>query len=231
MTKKNIKIIPAIMPENYEDLVSYTDRVVSLVDLVQIDVMDGKYTNSISWPYNKKDRHFDDILSEEEGFPNWENLNFCLDLMVLDPYTEALKWINTGVSEIVLHWGSLKKDDPIKLIKQLQERDIKVTIAKIPSEDISEFQYLFSVINSVQFMGIENVGFQGEPFVKDVIKQVSDFHKKYPDMDIMIDGGINIETAEEFKKAGADRLVSGSFIFTNQDGVKEAIANLKEAFN
>ena len=48
------------------------------------------------------------------------------------------------------------------------------------------------------------------------------------DIDIEVDGGINNETAETVKKAGANILVSGSYIVNSND-YKESINNLKKS--
>lgn len=229
--KKEIEIIPAIMPDSYKDLVSYTERVSGLVSWVQIDVMDGKYTNSITWPYTKGSKHFDEIINGDEGLPHWEDLDFGIDLMVKDPYAEAPRWLAAGASRIVLHWGSLKGGDIKKLIETIKEVGVEVCIAKVPHEDIFELEEFLPLIDSIQFMGIDKVGFQGEPFVEKVLDDVDKFHRKYPNIEIAVDGGINSDTAKEFAKLGAKRLISGSFIFNNENGVKEAIKELFEVCN
>ncbi|MDA8611463.1 hypothetical protein N9L18_01195 [Candidatus Pacebacteria bacterium] len=225
---KEVEIIPAIMPTSYKDLVSHTDRVSGLVTWVQVDVMDGKYTNSISWPYTKGSKHFEEIINGEEGLPNWEDFDFSIDLMVRDSYAEVPKWIAAGASRIILHWGSLKGGDIKGLIETIKEVGVEVSLAKVPHEDIFEIEEFVSLVDSIQFMGIDQIGFQGEPFVESVIDDIADFHKKHPEVLISIDGGVNSETAKKFIKAGARRLVSGSFIFANQNGVKESIAELTE---
>lgn len=236
----SIEIIPAIMVNKYKDLVSHANRIVNLVSWVQIDVMDGRFTDSISWPYTKGSKYFEDILNGNEGLPHWEDLNYSVDLMVNDPYTEAPKWLAAGVSRIIIHWGSLFKikenranKNPVDLINTLIQGGVEVCIAKAPHDDIFEIEEFLSnfsngEISSIQFMGIDRVGYQGEPFVESVFDDVEKFHKKHPEIKISIDGGINLETAKEFAKLGVSRLVSGSFIFSNEDGVKEAIQKLKE---
>lgn len=47
------------------------------------------------------------------------------------------------------------------------------------------------------------------------------------DIDIEVDGGINAETVEQAKEAGANILVAGSYVL-NSSNLKEAISNLKK---
>ena len=46
---------------------------------------------------------------------------------------------------------------------------------------------------------------------------------------VMVDGGINAETARECAAAGAGALVAGSFVFKHPDGVDAAVRTLREA--
>jgi pentose-5-phosphate-3-epimerase len=123
MMDTTVKIIPAIMPDDYEDLVAKAGLVKNKVDWVQIDVMDGKYTKSISWPYSSNE-HFNDILNGDEGLPFWENINYELDLMVQDPESEALKWVNAGAGRIILHLKTLDNNFEILIdkLKRIRSR-------------------------------------------------------------------------------------------------------------
>ncbi|MFW5887839.1 MAG: hypothetical protein ACOCUH_03470, partial [Bacteriovoracia bacterium] len=53
--QKEIEIVPTVMPESYEDFVEKIEKVGELVNIIQIDVMDGKFVPSTSWPYNNQD--------------------------------------------------------------------------------------------------------------------------------------------------------------------------------
>lgn len=208
-----VEIIPAIMPDDFEELASDVSLIGNKVEWVQIDVMDGKYTDSVSWPYADPDKHFTEILNEDEGLPNWQNINYELDLMVSDPYKEAEKWVRAGVARIVLHLSTLKNGDTEILIEKLRGLNIEVGIALLPSESFTEIENILSKIDFVQFMGIEKVGFQNQDFAEVVLENISEFHKKYPEKIISVDGAVDTNTSKALVEAGATRLVSGSFIF------------------
>ena len=55
-----MEILPAIMPESYADLEDKARRVAGLVHYAQIDIMDGNFVPSMSWPYKNNNK-------EEEG--------------------------------------------------------------------------------------------------------------------------------------------------------------------
>lgn len=218
-----VKIIPAIMPNDYEDLQSKVNLVRHSVDWVQIDVMDGKYTGSYSWPYGVRWKHFAEMMSEDEGLPYWKDVEYELDLMVSEPYVEALKWAKTGVGRIILHWKTIKEGEYENLISELKNFGIEVGIALLPTEDFSEIENIINQIDFVQFMGIQKVGFQSQPFSPEVLDNIKSFREKYPEKIISVDGGVDLITAGKLVSVGVNRLVSGSFVFEGspEDNIKE----------
>jgi ribulose-phosphate 3-epimerase len=66
-------------------------------------------------------------------------------------------------------------------------------------------------LDAVQFMTVQP-GLQGQQFLSDVLPKVRRFHAQYPEMPIMVDGGITPTTAMVCAHAGASLAVSGSYI-------------------
>lgn len=238
------KIIPTVMPENEDDFREKIDTVFRYVDTIQIDVMDGKFVNSTSWPYNDFGNIFwDKLKTQDEGLPQWEKVNFEIDLMVENQIEEATNWINAGVSRIIGHVEAFTSDEMIAEFIELGKNSmVEVYLALAPStdvnrikkwikseamdEDLNENSISEYKIDGVQFMGIENVGYQGQPFAEEIIKKISELHAEFPNLIISVDGGVNEETAPELIEAGATNLASGSYIFNSSDP-KEAIDYLK----
>ena len=84
-------------------------------------------------------------------------------------------------------------------------------------------------IDFVQFMGIENIGYQGEPFDERVFEKIRELRERFPDTIISVDGGVSLENADKLIEAGANRLVSGSAIFESGDiaGTVEVFQNMR----
>ena len=72
-------------------------------------------------------------------------------------------------------------------------------------------------------------GFGGQGFLYDMTEKISELKKIIDQrglaLPIEVDGGINIETAKLVKKAGAEILVAGSYLF-GADDMKEAVRNI-----
>ena len=219
MVQENLssEIIPAILPQSIEDLREKLSRVAKLVPLVQIDVCDGNLTPEASWPYNGDTNVFEKILSEDDGLPFWDVVNFEIDLMVASPEEEVEKWVLAGAQRIVLHYESSTPEILTQLFFDLKDRGIETALAihvETPAEVVDSFAHL---LDEVQVMGIEDVGFQGEPFAEVVLPKIKAIREKYPHLNISVDGGMNVETAQLVLEAGANRIVAGSAIFQNYD--------------
>ncbi len=232
-----IEIIPAILPKNYEDLKNKIALVRGTVPIAQIDICDGIFVPSKTWPFDFAqgepfDSHFQAILNEQEGMPFWEDIDFELDLMVADAVTNFDIYIKLGAKRIIFHIeavGDLKEfKDFIEGMDVYIRETIEIGIAiniKTPVEQI------FPLVNDVDFvqcMGIDEIGFQGQEFDKKVIENIKILKEKFPDLSISVDGGVNFETAPLVVEAGATRLTLGSILLNTDDiiGTIEEFKNL-----
>lgn len=226
-----MEIIPAILPKNYFDLEEKLARVRGLSRAVQIDICDGKFTPRASWPYGKKttgrdsadrrgaahgDTKFNAIISENAGLPNWEDFDFEIDLMVANPSVLADEWVAAGASRLVIHQESVSADDFQKLAERLSGL-VAVGVALNSATPVQEIESLIPHVSFVQYMGIRKIGFQGQSFDDRVIDQVSELRKRYPELTISVDGGVNLENGPLLLSAGANRLVVGSALFENEN--------------
>ncbi len=230
-----IEIIPAILPLDYADLREKVSRVSGATSLIQIDICDGKFVPSSTWPNGKHDRHFEAMLHEEEGLPEWETIDAEIDLMVSNPADVAGEWITVGAKRLVFHFESVK-DFGAMLADFIKEYgragadsfapEIGVALnVDTPNDAIEPF---VNDVDFVQFMGIARIGFQGQPFDERVLEKIRTFHAKHPDKPISVDGGVDFDTAPVIAEAGATRLVSGSAILENENPL-EAIHELEAA--
>jgi len=235
------EVLPAIIPISYEDLKEKMSVVRGLTSLVQIDVCDGKFVSSKCWPYvGDEENNFEKILKEDEGFPFWQDMDFEADLMVQNPETEAEKWIKAGAKAIVLHYESSPKIlDLVNILRKdygyLADSVAGIEIGLAINIDTSNTvldEFLKAdkdgkvLVDFVQFMGIKKIGYQGQEFNEEVLKKIKTLRKKYSDIIISIDGGVNFDNYKDLIKAGANKLISGSAIFESEN-IKEAIKEME----
>ncbi|MFZ2303883.1 MAG: hypothetical protein WAV98_03800 [Minisyncoccia bacterium] len=218
-----IEIIPAIMPKDYEHLDEMVNLFVGVVPMVQLDIMDGKFVPERTWPY-PKDAHFDAIVSEEEGMPRWEDINFEVDLMVRDPELAVPKWVSAGARRIIVHVESMVDFEKIRA--SVPVGLIELGLAINTTTPLSAIEPYLDKVDFVQCMGIARIGFQGESFDERVLNHMRALRASHPEMPISIDGSVNIVTARTLVDAGATRLVAGSAIL-EADDFTQAIAEMQ----
>lgn len=210
-----MKIIPAILPRNYNAVYQGIDMIKGLSNEVQIDICDGKFVPTITWPYwkseEKMDLEFELLIKEYRGLLEWDTIDYEFDLMILEPSAEdARNWVAAGASKIILHIESSSDLDPaIAVLDGL----VQIGIAINNTTDISKLNKYLGRFQYIQIMGIRKAGFQGQNFEMDTLEKIKEVKKAFPDVPVQIDGGVTLENAKLIKEAGADRIVSGSALF------------------
>jgi len=219
MTKKNI--IPAILPNRFDEIEASVKAVEGTVDTVQLDIVDGVFAPNKTWLFNGKDASIlQELEAETRGMPRWETMNYELDLMVKDPLTHIEHFLMLGPSKVIFHLESVKESELLQYFETLSEV-VRTTISfgmaisiGTPPEDIAPFA---PFISTIQCMGISDIGFQGQAFNVDALAQIRRAKELYPDKRISVDGGVNAASIPLIIEAGADTLVIGSALFGNDN--------------
>ncbi|HPS21569.1 MAG TPA: hypothetical protein PLO44_02060 [Candidatus Paceibacterota bacterium] len=229
-----IEVIPAVLSQNYEDMKNKIALVRGIVPVVQIDLCDGVFVKNKTWPFTTggaDDMNFHRIMNEEEGMPFWEDIEFELDLMVADAVENFDIYTKLGPKRVVFHVEAVGNLNEFKNFLEGMDvyiRDsIQMGIAINVDTEITE--QVLSLINHVDFvqcMGIEKIGFQGQDFDERVLEQIKKLKEKYPDLIISVDGGVNLDTAQELVDAGVNRLVAGNAILKSVD-IRETISEFE----
>lgn len=222
------EIIPAIMPKKWGDIEWSVEQVVGLAKVVQIDIMDGKFVKNVSWPYGADDAaSYTKILGEEQGMPLWEEIDYELDLMIADVGAEFDNLMKLAPKRIVLHIEAMPEMKAfLENMEPYFREHVEWGVAINTTTDIAAIADIIPLVSFVQCMGIEKIGYQGQPFDKRVLNQIDRLRKEYPALTISVDGGVNHETAPLLIDAGADRLVIGSAVFKSAD-IRETMLEFK----
>ena len=218
------EILPAIMPQSLNDIERKVTPFVDKARTVQIDIMDGVFTKHATWPYRSDDDSFSLIESEQEGMPFWDDVDYEIDAMVADPQKEFAKLVKIGPTRMVFHIESLS--DSIAFFESIEPYYLETIEFGIALNTTTPIETIFPLIDGayvkfVQCMGIEKIGYQGNPFDERVLTQMNALLEKYPDLIISVDGSVNEDTAERLVNAGASRLVIGSALMNATDPISE----------
>ncbi len=225
------EIIPAILPQDFNDLRNSLAKVVGIAKTIQIDMCDGVFVETKTWPFFRDDyATIDPIMNEEEGLPFWDSINFEFDLMVMNAYTQFEFFTRLGAQKIIFHLEAEQNKEQFKEFLQgldmYTRENISIGIAINTTTPIEELASFISYIDFVQCMGIEHIGMQGEPFDERVLSQIKSLRTAYPELTISVDGSVNEDTAPLLKEAGASRLVVGSALMQSFD-IRETMRELE----
>ena len=219
-----MEIVPAILTKSYEDLKNKISLVKGFIPMVQVDICDGKFVTSTTWPFlgsNVLEKHFLAILDEREGMPFWEEIDFELDLMVNDAIENFDIYSKLSPKRMIFH---IEAFENINTLSEFLEgldpylKDIiEFGVAKNPKTDMAKLEKVLPFVSFVQLMGIDNIGRQGEEFQNSILEDIKYLKNKYQGIKISVDGGVDENNAYDLSEAGVDILVSGSAIYNSED--------------
>ncbi len=204
-------VLPAIIPHTKEQLTEEIKKVAGFAKLIQVDISDGVFVPVKSWPYNGRDADFfEQLKSEEIGWPRWEEVEIEAHLMVKSPEDTVADWIHSGVTSVVAHIEAT--DNFQKVIDICRQHTVAVGVAIKPSTDISRIASFAEQVDFIQVMGSDTLGKHDVKLDMKAVEKIKALRELYPERIIAIDIGVSEDTAEMLVSAGANKLISGGAI-------------------
>ena len=195
-----------------EESATFFELETAKTDYFHIDVMDGKFVEKDT--YQK-------MLEYASYIKRISNLPLDVHLMVENVKSALDDFLAVEPNIITFHYEACKnKEEVYEIINYIKENNCKVGISIKPDTEVEEIYEFLPYIHMCLIMTVEP-GKGGQTLLKDMVKKIA-ILKKYVDennleIDIEADGGINLVTAPEVKKAGANILVAGTAILMAKD--------------
>lgn len=176
---------------------------------IHLDVMDGTFVPNISFGFpvmeavakvctKKLDVHY--MIDKPERYIQQ---TAKLGAMMMNVHIEATTHLHRTIQEI-------------------NNAGMKAGVTLNPSTPISTLEDIICDADMVLLMSV-NPGFGGQKFIENTINKVKRLRKLIDESGskalIQIDGGVQAETAPRLVAAGADVLVSGSYVFKAKDPI------------
>ncbi len=185
-------------------------------DMIHFDVMDGHFVPNISYG-----------VPVLKSIKKYSPLPFDVHLMITEPerYVEAFK--NAGADMITFHEET--KCDKDALIDKIHSLGIKAGMSVKPNTPVSALYPYLKKLDMALVMTVEP-GFGGQGFLEFTLDKIASLRARAESMniplDIEVDGGITDATAPRVRHAGANVLVSGSYLFKS-DNMKRSASLLR----
>ena len=214
-----IKIAPSILSADFSKLGEEIHNIEKAgADYIHIDVMDGSFVPNIT------------IGNEViKSLRSKTQLPFDVHLMINNPDAHIKAFADSGADIITIHAeASIHLDRSLALIKSFNK---KVGVSLVPSTHEDIIDYILDKLDLILIMTV-NPGFGGQKFLASQLKKIENIRKKIEKsgkkIELEVDGGINDQTSRIAIEAGADVLVSGSYIF-GSGNYQQAIQTLKKS--
>ena len=169
---------------------------------IHFDVMDGNFVEDETFKYE---------VVKEIG----EYCDFFKDVHLMtynpDEYIEQYK--AAGTDQITFHYESVSKENIVPVINKIKDSNMKVGISIKPSTDIKLIEPYLPYLDLVLVMSVEP-GKGGQKFMEDSLDKIMWLKNKQKENHFLIsvDGGINKDTSQLVKSAGADVVVVGTYL-------------------
>ena len=215
-------ITPAILPENFEQIIDKLFRLEGLVTRVQIDICDGVFGLEKTWlPYRETELPLE--------------FTYEFDLMVCDWRKYLPRVIALGAKRVVMHIDTFNEDDINEMLTIARRHKISLGLSVSNDKDMHAFARRVRAIEAhyskifIQVMGIKHIGAQGQPFDESVLARIGYLADACRHIHIQVDGSMNPETILMVKNRGATCAVVGSYLF-NHGTVKKNLEKLENNF-
>lgn len=208
----SVTIVPSYPAQNWTALQQLLEVLSGTAGGFQIDIVDGIFATPASWPF---------VDSETPDFKELKTYTQMyeieIDCMVMSPERFLDMFVAVGIQRVVIHYGSTEKWTEI--IAHAAKHDYVVSLAVTNDVPYEDFSPLLTDVSDVQVMGVASVGQQGQPFDERTIATISRLKSDYPEIDIAVDGSVNLKTITKLCNAGATRLAPGSAISQAADPI------------
>ena len=213
----DIIISPSVLSADFVNLKNDIEMLnASVAEWIHLDIMDGVFVENISFGFP--------II---ESIAKYSTKKLDAHLMIVEPWKFTERLAELGVYMMNVHYETCPHLH--RVVQRIKKAGMKAGVTLNPHTPIEMLEEILPDLDMVLLMSV-NPGFGGQTFIENIVDKTARLkamiQRKGCDTLIQVDGGVNYETGKRLVDAGADVLVAGNFVFSNDDPAN-VIKNLK----
>ena len=215
-----LRVFPSILSARFENLgVQVQEAESAGCSGIHVDVMDGQFVPPITFgaPIVRAVRASTSLLID-------------VHMMAVDPNRHFEELAQAGANSITVHYEALT--DVFEDLKQLECLGLRKSIAIRPETEVHSLYPFLERLDQVLIMSVEP-GYGGQKFIPQTIGKLEvikrEISQRGLNVEIQVDGGINVDTIAGVAEAGTDIAVAGSALFNDSFRVEEGLKALTQA--
>lgn len=209
MIEKQIKIAPSILSADFsimgEEVKNLQDNG---ADIIHVDVMDGVFVSNITFG-----------MKMVKDIRKITSLPLDVHLMIVEPWRYVESFAASGADIITVHYEAC--GDRLKeTLNLIHSAGKKCGLVINPDTPVEAVENLITYCDMVLVMSVFP-GKGGQKFIPEVLPKVEKIRKiidaSGKNIDLEIDGGVNLDNVKVIKESGANVLVAGNTVFSAAD--------------
>lgn len=187
-------------------------------DGIQVDVMDGRFVPRVNFGPDTV-RTLRPLLK----------CTIDVHLMIVEPDLQIETYVKAGADRLIVHQEACQSR-LCEVLKSIRRFGVEAGVSISPATPLSVLEDVWDVADAIQIMTV-NPGLGGQPFLNDQVEKIRNLTRRLRELGksipIVVDGGINTNTALMVVGAGANILVAGSSIYNRGASVAKNLAALR----
>ncbi len=220
MNTRTPMIVASVLPADFSELGQQVKELEKAgVDRIQWDVMDGRFVPNLTFG--------PDVIAANRGHTT---VGFEAHLMVEDPDPMLPRWVEAGCEVVIVHAEAARHLH--RTLAAIADLGARAGVALNPATPLAAVTSVLDLVDLLLVMTV-NPGFGGQQYLSSMEPKIADaraeIDRRGLEIELEVDGGIDVATIGTAARAGADVFCAGSALFNGPETMADRVTALRDA--